>query len=307
MAISNTFSLPSSGKSFTLSLVDFNNSFLSLWSNFYGPSVPNINNITIQGTATGPYEGMLYRSSVKGAFYVYDPTAAKGGSIGGGFTRVGIASRNYENITQLVANVSSIEQTELITTVGDSSANYRLYMKTNNSGGIVDVGLPAAASLISSMFVARQVPNTAIALESLTSAEMAPRSINGDRLANNLIYQSSANVGGQLGLEQNVWFINSGTGIRWGDNTRQASAGVQRLANAGHGTSLWMYKVPSTGNAVMKTATTSLTFTGGAVGTGSFAINDDAAGTLTFALTLGSSVGSGTGVGVGVGVSSIAK
>ena len=142
MAISNTFSTPQASKSFTLSLVDFNNSSLALWSNFYGPSVPTINNITIAGTPTTPYAGMLYRSSLTNAFYVYDPTNAKSGGVGGGFTRMGIGSRNFESITALVSNIATIEQAELVTTVGTSSANYRVYMKVNNSSSIVDIGVP---------------------------------------------------------------------------------------------------------------------------------------------------------------------
>src|SRR5687768_14708443 len=138
MAISNTFSIPTAGKSFTLSLIDFNRNFLAIWSNFYGPSVPTSGNITIEGTVSNPYEGMLWRSSTLKALYIYDPTNTKGGNPGAGFTRVGVGHRNFESISSLVTGLGGIEQSELLTTVGESTANYRVYMKTNNSNNIVD-------------------------------------------------------------------------------------------------------------------------------------------------------------------------
>jgi hypothetical protein len=185
---SNTFSLPSAGKSFTLSRLDFNNSILSAWSSFYGPAVPTIGNITIEGTASAPYSGMLYRSSIHKALYVQDSTSIKGGGIGGGFTRVGITNRTFESITTLVANLAYIEQSELCTTVGDSSANYRVYMKTNNSNNIVDVGIPPSSSLATSMFVNRQIANTHLQLNTITGAE----------LASNIIYTSGATMKGRI-------------------------------------------------------------------------------------------------------------
>jgi hypothetical protein len=173
MPISNSFAVPAASRSFTLSLVDYNSSLTALFSNFYGPAVPTLNNITIQGVSTSPYEGMLYRSSITNSFYVYDPTNVKGGGIGGGFTRNGIGSRNFESITALTANLSLIEQSELLTTVGDSTANYRVYMKTNNSNGFVDIGIPPASSLTSGMFINRQIPNTALQLNTVTAAELS--------------------------------------------------------------------------------------------------------------------------------------
>ena len=168
-----TFSTPTAGKSFTLSLNDFNNSLLSLFSNFYGATPPSSSDITVAGVASNPYPGMLYRSSVYNAFYVYDATAKKGGGIASNYTRVGLGSRNFESISDLVTNLATIEQTELLTTVG-AAANYRLYMKTSNTPGIVDVGIPPASSLTSAMFINRQVPNTAIAATSITGHELSP-------------------------------------------------------------------------------------------------------------------------------------
>jgi hypothetical protein len=186
MPTANTFSTPTAGKSFTLSLNDFNNSLLSIFSNFYGPTPPSSLEITVAGVATNPYTGMLYRSSIHNAFYAYDATAKKGGGISSNYTRVGLGSRNFEGITELVANLTYVEQTELLTTVG-SGANYRLYMKTSNTPGIVDVGIPPASSLTSAMFVNGQVPNTAIAVNSLT----------GNELKSNFVYNSAYTIRGR--------------------------------------------------------------------------------------------------------------
>ena len=300
MTVSNLFSLPSTAKSFTLSLNDFNSSILATWSNFYGPAVPNINNITIQGVSSGPYEGMLYRSSITNAFYVYDPTQAKSGGIGGGFTRSGIGSRNFESITALVANLSAIEQAELLTTVGDSTANYRVYVKTNNSSGFVDIGLPPASTLTSGMFVDRQISNVRLVSNTITGYEIAPYAISGDKLANNITYYSALTVDQNVHTNANVVFNNPNKGLRFYDGTVQNSAGMLNFANVGSGTS-FVYNRSANGNLVMKTGATSLSLTGDSLGTGSFVINDSG-GTLTFALTLGVGVGVSVGVGVGVGV-----
>ena len=308
----NTFSTPTAGKSFTLSLNDFNNSLLSLFNNFYGPVPPSSSEITVAGVSTNPYAGMLYRSSIYNAFYAYDPTAKKGGGISSNYTRVGLGSRNFESITDLVANIAVIEQTELLTTVG-SGANYRLYMKTSNTPSIVDVGIPPTSSLISSMFVARQVPNTAIAVNSITRHELAPltitaaeltnttitgakiasATITGDKLSANLSYTSNLNMSGNV-----VFAANKG--LRFADGSRQNSAAMINFANVGSGAS-FVYNKSANGNLVMKTATTSLSLTGDSLGTGNFVINDSG-GTLTFALTLGTGVGVSVGVGVGVGI-----
>jgi hypothetical protein len=190
MPTANTFSTPTAGKSFTLSLNDFNNSLLSLFSNFYGPTPPSSLEITVAGVATAPYTGMLYRSSIYNAFYAYDATAKKGGGISSNYTRVGLGSRNFESITDLVTNIATIEQTELLTTVG-AGANYRLYMKTANTPSIVDVGIPPASSLTSAMFISRQVPNTAIAVNSLT----------GHELATNFVYNSIFTSKGRVAID----------------------------------------------------------------------------------------------------------
>ena len=88
MPTANTFSTPTAGKSFTLSLIDFNNSLLSVFSNFYGPTPPSSLEVTVAGVATSPYTGMLYRSSIYNAFYAYDATAKKGGGKVGKLQRV---------------------------------------------------------------------------------------------------------------------------------------------------------------------------------------------------------------------------
>lgn len=184
--MANVFALPSAGKSFTLSLIDFNNSFKSLLSSFYGPSLPTSADITMSGVATAPSSGMLYRSSIFNAFYVYDPTSVKGSSIGGNFTRVGIGNRNFESISTLVSNLNYIEQSEIVTTVG-AGANYRAYLRTSNSNGFVDIGIPPASSLTTSMFINRQISNTHIQASSITGNELAP----------NILYNSTISFTGR--------------------------------------------------------------------------------------------------------------
>lgn len=238
--VSNTFATPSAAKSFTLSRVDYNNSLEALFSNFYGPAYPTSLNITIVGTATTPYTGMLHRSSTTNTFHVYDPTNTKSGSLGGGFTRMGIGSRNFESITQLVSSLSTIEQAELLTTVGDSTANYRVYMKTNNSSGLVDIGVPAASSLVTSMFASRQVPNTALTAASVTQYELADGSVTTSKLASSVnLGAKNKFINGDLSISQynsdsshtisttEAYYIN-----RWYALALTASVTGQRVAGS---------------------------------------------------------------------------
>lgn len=183
----NTFAIPSAAKSFTLSQLDYNNSLQSIWSNFYGSAIPNSGDVTILGLASSPLTGSLYRSSVFNTFYVYDPSRAKGGSIGGGYTRQGIGTRNFESIANLVSNLASIEQGELLTTVGDSTANYRVYMKTSNSNSIVDIGVPAAGSLVTSMFSNRQISNVHIQSAIISQYELGASSVVEAKIASSAV------------------------------------------------------------------------------------------------------------------------
>lgn len=183
----NTFAIPSAAKSFTLSQIDYNNSIQSVWSNFYGSAIPNSGDVTILGAVSAPLTGSLYRSSTYNTFYVYDPSRAKGGSIGGGYTRQGIGSRNFENITTLASSLATIEQAELLTTVGDSSANYRVYMKTSNSNSFVDIGMPPTGSLVTSMFTNRQISNVHIQAAIISQYELGTSSVVEAKIASSAV------------------------------------------------------------------------------------------------------------------------
>jgi len=138
--VSNTFATPQASKAINLARVDFNQSMLSIATNFYGPSLPTSADITILGTATAPSDGWMYRNSKNGVLYIKDSANSKG--LAGDFTVNGIGSRIIESLSDYYGQESDFDLGELFKTVG---SNARLYIKKANTTGdasIADVGLP---------------------------------------------------------------------------------------------------------------------------------------------------------------------
>jgi len=133
--VSNTFSTPSAATALILARGFWNNSHKALATNFYGPARPTSSNYLLEGVATTPDDGLLWRNSTNGVLYIKDYNFTKGGA--GSFTVNGIGSRIIEDLSSYSS--SDYEVGELFKTVG---ANSRLYMKTSNAGIIVDIGIP---------------------------------------------------------------------------------------------------------------------------------------------------------------------
>ena len=295
---SNTYSLPNVGLALALSRIRWNETLRSISGCMYGPSVPTSLDYTDEGVAVVPPTGSLYRSSLFNALYAYDPVAGKGGvqGIGGNYTRVGVGHRNFESITTLVANVAYIEPSELLTTVG-SGANYRLYMKTSNSGGIVDVGLPAPSTVVNSMIVDRTIANTKITAASITNNEIAAATIKSSLLQSDLTLPGTTITVPGSGTFGNVTATGADFGVTFGDATRQTTRAMHTFSSVGSGVSL--IESVTAGVLEPRKLATSLSLSGDSLGTGSFTVSSSG-GTITFGLTLGTGVGVSVGVGVGI-------
>ena len=71
---------------------------------------------------------------------------------GDNFTRQGIGFRVEETLA--LADFTSYEIGEMFATVGVSAANTRIYMKSDNSSGIVDLGIPFDGSVTAAKLAA---------------------------------------------------------------------------------------------------------------------------------------------------------
>jgi len=151
----NTYVLPSQGASIAVSRSQFNSSLRALLQNFYSGATPDTDNLVAEGSAMGAtaYDGMWYRDSDTGMFYVSDSaiTVASGRTnrpVGGNFTRYGVAWRQQGSLAAAAANIATFDVGEAFVVVKDSggSSNNRMYLRVATTGtfnsDFVDVGLP---------------------------------------------------------------------------------------------------------------------------------------------------------------------
>lgn len=187
---SNTFALPSQGSSIAVSRTQFNSSMRALLQNFYSAGTPGTDNLIDSGTAitSTDYDGMLYRNSDTGMFYVSDSTitTASGRTnrpVGGNFTRYGINWRQQHSLAAAAANIATFDVGEAFVVVKDTAgaSNNRMYMRVATTGtfqnDFIDVGQPAPgqvdASAIASYSISGQ--NLANTLGRISALTISPR------------------------------------------------------------------------------------------------------------------------------------
>lgn len=143
MPISNTYIEPTSNMSLNYARGIYNDSMRALLTNFKSASPP-LNQITIDGVASGVQDGMLYRSATTNALYIADTLNHKGGgSVGGTFTRWGIGARVEPTQAAIFTNIGSYEVGELVAAFDIG----KLYIRTSNTtssftAAFTDVGAP---------------------------------------------------------------------------------------------------------------------------------------------------------------------
>lgn len=171
---SNTFIGPSQGLSVTISRSQFNSSLRALLQNFYSPAIPDSTNLQVEGSplSASDYDGMWYRDSNTGVFYVSDSgitgTNKTINPIGGNFTRYGINWRVETDLTAAAANLSTYDIGEAFIVTQDTggSSNNRMYIRvkdtTTFSSDFVDIGLPPPNSITTNMIIDGNVTGTKI-------------------------------------------------------------------------------------------------------------------------------------------------
>ena len=188
---SNTFVLPSQGASIAISRSQFNSSLKALLQNFYSTGSPDADNLIDSGASlsASEYDGMLYRNSTTGMFYVSDSaiTTASGRTnrpIGGNFTRYGITWRQQGNLVAAAANIDTFDVGEAFVVVKDTAgaSNNRMYLRVATTGtfqnDFVDVGQPGPGQV--------------------TADTLGSYSISGENLANSLLRATSLIVSPRL-------------------------------------------------------------------------------------------------------------
>jgi microcystin-dependent protein len=233
---SNTFVLPSQGASIAISRSQFNSSLKALLQNFYSPGSPDADNLVDSGSAmtSSEHDGMLYRNSTTGMFYVADSaiTVASGRTnrpVGGNFTRYGIAWRQQGSLVAAAANISTFDVGEAFVVVKDTAgaSNNRMYIRVATTGSFqddfVDVGQPAPGQV--------------------TAASLTDYSISGQNLANSLLRATSLTVSPSLivdsqsnlqntpatsGLQTKSTVVNN---VSIGFITSNKSALIKQMAN----------------------------------------------------------------------------
>lgn len=233
---SNTFVLPSQGASIAISRSQFNSSLKALLQNFYSTGAPDADNLVDSGAAIGSsdYNGVLYRNSTTGMFYVADSaiTVASGRTnrpVGGNFTRYGLAWRQQGSLVAAEANISTFDVGEAFVVVKDTAgaSNNRMYLRVATTGtfqnDFVDIGQPAPGQV--------------------TAASLSDYSISGQNLANSLLRATSLTVSPRLivdsqsnlqntpatsGLQTKSTVVNN---VSIGFITSNKSALIKQMAN----------------------------------------------------------------------------
>lgn len=187
---SNTYVLPSQGSSIAVSRTQFNSSLKALLQNFYSAGTPGTDNLVDGGSAisSNDYDGMLYRNSSTGMFYVSDSaiTTASGRTnrpVGGNFTRYGIAWRQQGSLAAAAANISTFDIGEAFVVVKDTAgaSNNRMYMRVATTGtfnnDFVDIGQPAPGQVTAESLVSYSISGNILAntLGRITTLTISPR------------------------------------------------------------------------------------------------------------------------------------
>ena len=173
---SNTFVLPSQGSSIAVSRTQFNSSLKALLQNFYSAGTPSTDNLVDSGSAISStdYDGMLYRNSSTGMFYVSDSaiTTASGRTnrpVGGNFTRYGIAWRQQGSLAAADANIATFDIGEAFVVVKDTAgaSNNRMYLRVASTGtfnnDFIDVGAPAPGQVTSTSLTDKSISGNILA------------------------------------------------------------------------------------------------------------------------------------------------
>ena len=189
---SNTFVLPSQGSSIAVSRTQFNSSLKAVLQNFYSAGTPSSDNLVDSGStiSAAEYDGMLFRNSSTGMFYVSDSaiTTASGRTnrpVGGNFTRYGIAWRQQGSVVAAEANIATFDVGEAFVVVKDTAgaSNNRMYLRVATTGSFtndfVDIGRPAPGQVDASSLVDYSISGQILAntLGRVTAVTIVPRVI----------------------------------------------------------------------------------------------------------------------------------
>jgi len=227
----NTYVLPSQGASIAVSRSQFNNSLRALLQNFYSGATPDTDNLVAEGSAMSAtaYDGMWYRDSDTGMFYVSDSaiTVASGRTnrpVGGNFTRYGVAWRQQGSLAAAAANIATFDVGEAFVVVKDSggSSNNRMYLRVATTGtfnsDFVDVGLPFPGRVGTTELTDGAVtgPKLNATMNAPSTRTLTPRLLINTLANNQTAYDSAA-----IELKTNT--VTNDVALGFNNSTKQAT------------------------------------------------------------------------------------
>lgn len=223
MVSSNSFITPTASTTLGTARIEINEALFALLQNFYGTARPTSTNINYEGSATNPPNGMLYVDATTGALYKVDSTFTKNSTLGQNLSRYGIGYRIEKDLSHAMVNIGTYEIGELFSTTytGASEGNARVYMKYSNSSPyIVDIGIPAADTVSSTVLKDLAVTEAKLATSAVSDGKMATGgNIKFDTSGRLTIGNSSLNSNNQLTVYGSY-------------NTAYANASTQTLTDA---------------------------------------------------------------------------
>jgi hypothetical protein len=182
LTISNTFHLATTADSLASSRVYWNSSFKAVLQNFASANaIPVSTNVQYEDGLTSAPEGMLYYNSSSGGMYINTTTYGSGPY--GSFRRLGLGTRAYNTLAAASSDSAKLDPGELLVVINDtagSPANNRVYLVSDSSKTLVDVGVPYF----------RSVANTTVVAKSLTGYEIADGTITAAHIADGTIIES---------------------------------------------------------------------------------------------------------------------
>jgi len=148
----NNFILPLASTAIGTARIFYNDNHEALLTNFYGSTIPTSANFVKGGAFVSPettFAGLLWRDTTTQAIWISDPNVDSNFPLGGKFTRTGLGNRIEDTIANLVSKISTYEYGDI--GVVKLAANARAYVRT--TGGLVDIGIPAALTVTGAMVV----------------------------------------------------------------------------------------------------------------------------------------------------------
>ena len=164
----------------------------AILESFYGTAVPTSSDFTDEsGNSFNPPNGTLHYNSNAKALYVVSSHAQRGAPQGQNLTRVGIGSRSFDTVSDMVSAAATIEPNELVTVIS-SGGNANLYLRSSNVNSLagfrnVSEFVPGPKSIDETQIADSAVINRSIGQGAVDTDEIAEDAVTGAKVADDTL------------------------------------------------------------------------------------------------------------------------